>query len=141
MRLSLAGARAVVLGLAAIIAAAPAATPDPTYVALRQAVVTDTLVVENIVLRRDAGVLTLKSGTIGFTAPAMGRDTVAVFSGDAEFTLTPVTPMEKTYLKSLTEQESIKESFDRALFCFTDETGKEIRRRSLAPPTRDWRTF
>lgn len=127
MRLSVAGARAVVLGLAATFAVAPAATPDPTYTALRQAAVADVLVVENIVLRRDAGVLTLKSGTIGFTAPAMGRDTVAVFSGDAEFTLTPVTPMEKSYLKSLTEQESIKESFDRALFCFTDDTGKEIR--------------
>src|SRR5262249_31205244 len=44
-----------------------------------------------------------------------------------EFTLDPVVIIEKDYLKSLTEQDSIKESFDRALLCFTDETGKEIR--------------
>jgi hypothetical protein len=35
--------------------------------------------------------------------------------------------MEKSCLKSLREQESIKESCDRPLFCFTDDTGKETR--------------
>src|SRR5262249_15411291 len=71
--------------------------------------------------------LTLKSGTIGFTAQALGHDTVAVFAGEGEFTLTPVMAIEKNYLKALTDQESVKETFDRALFCFTDDTGKEIR--------------
>jgi hypothetical protein len=79
------------------------------------------------VLKRDAGTLTLKSRSIGFTPQAVGRDTVAAFVGEGEFTLTPVMQLERTHLKSLTEQESVKESFDRALFCFTDDTGKEIR--------------
>jgi len=103
------------------------ASTDSVYQTLRQSPVGEALVVENIVLRRDVGVLTLKTGTIGFTTPSTGRDTVAVFSGEAEFTLTPATSIEKTYLKSLTEQEAVKESFDRALLVFTDESGKEIR--------------
>jgi len=111
----------------ATLAASAAVTPDPNYQAMRQAPIAESFVVENIVLHRDAGTLTLKSGAIGFTAPVEGRDTVAVFSGEAEFTLTPVTPVEKNYLKSLTDQESVKETLDRALFCFTDDTGKEIR--------------
>jgi hypothetical protein len=63
---------------------------------LRQSAVTDSFVVDNFVLRRDAGVVRLKSGTIGFTAPADGRDTAAVFSGEGEFTLTPASAMERT---------------------------------------------
>lgn len=118
--------RAALLGLA-VFAASAAVAPDPVYQALRQAPIAESFVVENIVLHRDAGTLTLKSGSIGFTAPAQGRDTVAVFSGEAEFTLTPAAAIKKNYLKSLTEQDSVKESFDRALFTFTDDTGKEVR--------------
>src|SRR4051794_31704425 len=127
MHVTRAAVTPVFLGLAAAMAALPASTPDPTYQSLRQAPVGEAFVVENIVLRRDVGVLTLKSGTIAFTAPTMSRDTTAVFSGEAEFALTPATPMEKTYLKSLTDQDTVKESFDRALLIFTDDTGKEIR--------------
>ena len=78
-------------------------------------------------IRRDAGVLTLKSGTIGLTPPQMGRDTVAVFSGEGEFTFTPGLGVEQTYLKTLTGKTAVQERFDRALFCFTDATGKELR--------------
>jgi hypothetical protein len=126
MFLSRATARAGWLGLA-LLGAAAAASGDATYQSLRQAPVADAFVVENIVLHRDAGVIRLKSGTIGFTAPLDGRDTAAVFTGEGEFTLTPGTAMEKSYLKSLTEQESVTEAFDRAVLYFTDDTGKEIR--------------
>ena len=118
--------RAVLFGLT-VLSLGTAATPDPTYQALRQAPVAEAFIVENIVLRRDAGTITLKSGAIGFTALAMGRDTVAVFTGEGELTLTPATATEKNYLRSLTDQETIAESFDRAMFCFSDDTGKEIR--------------
>jgi len=111
--------------------AAPAAT-DRVYKAMREAAIADTLLVENVVLHRDAGVLTLKSGTIAFTAPAMGRDTVAVFVGEGEFAFTPGPAVEKAYLKSLTNQETVLESFDHALFCFSDDAGKEIRSQAKA---------
>src|SRR5262249_43475515 len=92
-------AHAVVMGIIASAAALAATSPDPTYKALREAPLADTFTVENIVLRRDAGVITLKSGTIGFTAPTLNRDTVAVFQGEGEFTLDPVVIIEKDYLK------------------------------------------
>jgi hypothetical protein len=119
--------RVVLLGVAASVAAVGAAPSDPVYQALRQATITEAYVVENIVLKRDVGTLTLKSGTIAFTPQTQGRDTVAVFSGEGEFTLTPAFALETNYLKSLTGEESVKETFDRAMLCFTDATGKEIR--------------
>jgi hypothetical protein len=104
-----------------------AVAADSNYQTLRQAPIADAFVVENVVLKRDLGVLTLKTGTIGLTAPVMGRDTVAVFSGDAEFTLTPKSVVELNYLKTVADLDTIKESFDRAVFYFTDDTGKELR--------------
>jgi hypothetical protein len=125
--------RAVLLFL--VVSSAAFAAADPVYQALRESALKDTLLVENIVLRRDAGVLTLKSGAIGFTAPALGRDTVAVFVGDGEFTFEPQSPFDKSYLKSLTQQDSVSESFDRALLCFSDDTGKELRASAKTPTT------
>ncbi|MBZ5727585.1 MAG: hypothetical protein LAP87_21630 [Acidobacteriia bacterium] len=133
MRISQISFRAVSLVLMATTAAFAAANADPVYRGLREAAIADTRVVENLVLRRDAGTLTLRSGTIGFTAPAMGRDTVAVFIGEGEFVFTPGTLLDRNYLKSLTGQESVREAFDRAMFCFTDETGQELRRDAKAP--------
>jgi hypothetical protein len=109
-----------------VLSAASAAT-DPLYKSLREAPLADSFVVENIVLKRDTGVLTLKTGAIAFTAPALGRDTIAVFSGEGEFTFTALSPIDKAYMASLTGQDSVSEQFDRALFCFSDDTGKEIR--------------
>jgi hypothetical protein len=126
MPLCQATARAAGLALS-LLAAASAATPDPMYQTLRQAPVAEAFVADNIVLKRDVGTLKLKSGTIGFTAPISGRDTVAVFSGEGELTLTPATPIEAAYLKRLTEQDSVTETFDRAVLYFTDDTGKELR--------------
>src|SRR5580658_3484420 len=107
--------------------AAFSATPntEPVYRALRDASVTDAFLVENIVLKRDNGVITLKSGTIGFTPKNLGRDTVAVFSGEGTFIFQPISPIEKNRLESLTgaPANTVLENFDRALFCFTDHTG------------------
>jgi hypothetical protein len=100
---------------------------DPIYTALREAGIKESFVVENLVIHKDAGVFTLKNGTIGLTAPQMGRDTVAVFSGDGEFTFTPALGIEAAYLKSITGKETVQERFDRALFCFTDKSGTELR--------------
>jgi hypothetical protein len=108
---------------------------DPAYKAMREAGIADRLVVDNIVLKRDAGVITLKTGAIGFTAPALGRDTIAVFVGEGEFTFTPQSRIDGDYMKSLTQQDTVTETFDRALFCFSDDTGKEIRASAKTPST------
>ncbi|HEX3747429.1 MAG TPA: M1 family aminopeptidase [Bryobacteraceae bacterium] len=94
---------------------------------MRDAALADSLVIENVVIKRDTGVITLKSGSLAFTAPAMGRDTIAVFEGEGEFTFTPRSAIDRNYMATLTGQIAVSETFDRALFCFTDDTGKEIR--------------
>jgi len=111
------------------------AATDPIYKAMREAGLADSLVVENIVLKRDAGILTLKTGAIAFTSPALGRDTVAVFVGEGEFTFIPQSPVDRNYLISLTGLEAVSETFDRALFCFTDDTAKDIRSSARTPST------
>jgi hypothetical protein len=110
-----------------------AVAADPTYQTLRDAGIGDSLLVENIVLHRDNGVLTLKTGAIALTPPVAGRDTLAVFVGEGEFTFDPVLPVEKAHLKLMTDQETVREPFDRALFCFSDDTGKEIRGQTRTP--------
>ena len=111
------------------------AAGDPVYKTLRDAPLGDSFVVEGIQLHRDGGVILLKNGVLAFTAPTLGRDTVAVFTGDAEFRFTPESNLDKNYMRSLTGQETVTESFDRALFCFTDDTGKEIRSAAKTPQT------
>ncbi len=111
-----------------------AAHADPVYLAMRDAPPAVTVVVENVVLHRDSATLRLKSGALAFTAPVMGRDTVAVFSGEGELVFDPVPAVEKNYLKSITGEESLDETFDRALLCFTDHTGDEIRRQTKPGP-------
>jgi hypothetical protein len=110
-----------------------AVAADPNYKTMRDAGIGDSLLVGNIALRRDNGVLTLKSGTIAFTPQVAGRDTLAVFVGEGEFTFDPVLPVEKAHLKIVTDQETVREPFDRALFCFSDDTGKEIRGQAKTP--------
>src|SRR5580658_9734823 len=116
--------------LALAASAAFSATPntEPVYRALRDAAVTDAFLVENIVLKRDNAVITLKSGTIAFTPKTLGRDTVAVFSGEGTFLFQPLSLIEKNRLSSImgTPANTVLETFDRALFCFTDRTGDEI---------------
>src|SRR5215469_8628042 len=117
--------RAAVLGMAAMVPAVVA--EDSAYRLLRDGGVVDARVVENIVLRRDNGVLTLKTGSIGFTAPVEGRDTVAVFSGEGSFAFDPVLPTEREHIRGIIGQEQVEETFDRALLCFTDHTADQIR--------------
>jgi len=118
--------------LAASVSAGFAAT-DPLYKSMREAALADSLVVENIVIKRDAGTITLKTGALAFTVPAMGRDTMAVFVGEGEFTFTALSPVDRNYMASLTGHDTVSEQFDRALFCFTDDTGKEIRASAKTP--------
>jgi hypothetical protein len=104
------------------------ANADPNYRALRAATIQETFRVENVVLKRDNGVLTLRSGVVSFARPVLGRVVMAVFRGDGQFTFTPVLDIERDYLVKIAEQKVVEESFDNALFAFTDATYEEIRK-------------
>lgn len=104
------------------------ANSDPNYRALRDAQPSETFEVKNLVLKRDLGVLRLKSGRISFIPPVLGRVTMAAFTGEGEFTLNPAIPTERNNLHLITDADSVRESFTRLALCFTDGTYDEIRR-------------
>lgn len=83
--------------------------------------------VNNLVLQRDAGTFTLKSGEIYFLKPAQGRRTGAVFIGEGEFSITPPVETEKQMLKFFTDSTEVKEQFSQLVMFFTDNTFNEIK--------------
>jgi len=86
--------------------------------------------VNNLVIKRDAGVFTLKSGEIYFTPAVKDRTFGAVFFGEGELSLTPPTEIEKhTLSRSRRKSRSPKLSPN---WCFTSPTSlltKSKRRR------------
>jgi hypothetical protein len=111
---------------------------DATYQKLRDAGVAESFVAEGITLQRDCATLHLKQGIISFAAPQMGKVTLAVFTGTGEFSLDPVAPIEKGYLKLVSGSETVQETFTQAVFVFTDSTYDEIKRnvKTLVPDPR-----
>jgi hypothetical protein len=105
-----------------------AANSDPNYRALRGASEFETFLVSGLRIKRDVGTLTLLSGAISFLPPVMGRVSMAVFSGEGEFTLEPAVGLEMDYLRKLTRLEAVKEPFGKAVLSFTDDTYDEVKR-------------
>ena len=56
---------------------------DPNYRALRDGTPSETFTVSNLTLKRDAGVITLRSGSVSFLPPVLGRVAIGVFSGSS----------------------------------------------------------
>src|ERR1700738_1694256 len=84
---------------------------DPEYRKLRDAQVSESVPVENVVIRRDVGVITLKRGTVSFDAAVEGRVTGAVFIGEGTFALSPAVPFERDHLKMAIGADSVAETF------------------------------
>jgi len=101
---------------------------DPVYKELRSlSAATDVFsgdygIVNNLALKKDAGVFLLKSGEVYFTKSVQGRTVGAVFIGSGEFQLTPPTEVEKKSLAIFTDAPDIKESFSGLTIFFTDDT-------------------
>lgn len=106
---------------------------DPVYQGLRGlSTATDAFsgpfaTVNNLVLKKDAAVFTLKSGEIYFLKSSGDRTTGAVFIGSGEFALVPPVDVEKKHLAIFTGAPEIKESFTTLTMFFTDETFNEIK--------------
>jgi hypothetical protein len=106
---------------------------DPVYKQLRSmssgpdAFSGDFATVNNLVLKKDAGVFTFKSGAIYFLKPVDGRTVGAVFIGSGEFSLVPPTPTERKHLAIFTDTEELREQFDGLTMFFTDKTLEEIK--------------
>ena len=102
------------------------ANNDPNYRALRDAGTVETYSVNELIIKRDRGVLVLHQGRISFTSAVLGRVTMASFSGNGEFTLTPLPASEVEYLRHFTSEDAIHEEFNRLALAFTDDTYREI---------------
>ena len=104
------------------------ANSDPNYRKLRDASLTESLLVENLELKRDVGTLTFRTGTLSFPAPVLGRVTMAVFSGRGSFRLTPAVQLEADHINLITGQTQVDEEFESAVLVFTDGTYEELKR-------------
>lgn len=94
---------------------------DPVYRSLRADVLGHSFALkENAKLSYDAGTFTFHHGVITFFEPVQGQVTGVVFVGDAEFTLTPLMPIDKAELRRRTNSEVFQEEFSRAVFRFTN---------------------
>jgi len=105
---------------------AVSANSDPNYRALRDGDLAETYDITGLTLKRDVGTITL-TGRISFLPAVLGKVPIGVFTGEGVFALVPAIDLEKKYLNLLTEKDSINEQFDRAIFCFTDQTYDEIK--------------
>ncbi len=91
--------------------------------------------VSNLVLKRDAGTFTFKSGNLYFLSPVSGKVTGAVFLGEGSFTMTPPIEVEKRNLALLTKEPRITEEFNQLVMRFTDDTLTEIERQTSITPS------
>ncbi|MEP7148091.1 MAG: M1 family aminopeptidase [Acidobacteriota bacterium] len=83
--------------------------------------------VNNLVLKRDAGYFTLKTGTVYFLKPIENRVTGAVFIGSGEFSLNPPIAVERKHLEIFVGTSIVRESFDTLTMFFTDDTFEAIK--------------
>jgi hypothetical protein len=105
---------------------------DPNYKLLRDGKPSETFAVQGLLLKRDIATITLSQGSISFLPPVQGRVTMGVFVGEGELQLAPILGTELDYLRKLTRQEMVKEQFDKAVLCFTDDSYNEIKSHATA---------
>jgi len=109
------------------------ANSDPVYGQLRQRSTDPASLsgsyasVNNLVLKRDRAIFTLKSGEVYFLSPVEGRTVGAVFIGEGELALTPPTDVEKRSISVFTNEFGITEQFTQLVLRFTDKTFEEIK--------------
>lgn len=105
------------------------ANEDPVYRQLRSIQLSpESITVNGFRMTRDAGIFTFRTGTFYLLQPVNGITTGAVFVGDASFSLTPPTRLERRYLSILAKENELVEQFHEAVFRFTDGTEADIRK-------------
>lgn len=104
-----------------------AANAHPSYKELRSvAVGTEAYEVNNFTLAKDTATFTL-SGTLHLLPPVQGKVTGAVFLGKGTMAYTPPIAVERAMLRNLTRGEDFSETFEKAVFRFTDDTADAIK--------------
>jgi len=84
--------------------------------------------VDSVIIQRDRGKLTFKTGTFYLVKPVLGKGTAAVFLGDGVFELKPPTKIERQQVLRFLDKDSLHENFSAAYLWFTDNTAHELER-------------
>jgi len=105
----------------------PLANSDPNYQALRTGRLSQVFRVSNLVLNRDAGTFTFRSGSFSFLPPVLGHVTTGVFLGDGNFELKPQSDLAATRLKRMMKADSVNEDFSAMVVFFSDGTFDQIK--------------
>lgn len=96
-----------------------------------------TAVIENLELKRDAGLFKFDEGKLFLTKSIRNRIYAAVFSGKGSFEAIPPTAVERAQVKRSVGEEVVFKTFDRVLLLFTDTTMTELQRSLLFTQTDD----
>ena len=108
------------------------ANSDPNYVALRNANPGASFRVANLTLKRDNATFIFTAGQFSFLPPVLGRVVAGVFTGEGTFRLEPAISLERSYLRQVSGEQTVDESFRSVVFWFTDYTFDEIKRQAQA---------
>jgi hypothetical protein len=108
----------------------PLANSDPNYQLLRTAKLSKVYQVSNLVLAREAGTLTFRSGSFSFLPPVMGHVTTGVFVGDGNFQLKTANNLAELRLKHMMGSEAVNEDFTAMVVFFSDATFDEVKEHS-----------
>jgi len=89
--------------------------------------------VNHLVLRRDAGQLTLERGKLYLLSPVGGRTVGAVFRGEARFAFAPTIPTEQVELQRFAGSPTLSDTVSEAILMFADSTGDQLRGLVVGP--------
>lgn len=87
----------------------------------------ESIAATGLTLKRDAATIQLNSGNVCFLKSVNGKTTGAIFVGEGRLLLDPPLPSERASLSVLTKEKEYSESFDHAVFRFTDATYDELK--------------
>jgi hypothetical protein len=109
--------------------AGKAPNADAMYQALRTiGLSSESSSANNLVIKRDAGEFTFRTGVFQFLNPVNGKVTGAVFLGDGSFSMVPPIASEKRSVYLLTKEPAVHEDFSAVVLRFTDDTYNEIKK-------------
>ena len=121
---------AVILLPAILTLQQPAAAYEPRYAELVNITprADRAATVSNLVLTRDVGQFTLKSGTLHLLQQIGGRTIGVVFNGDGMFVFAPPDETERQRLAHFEGQSALEAPFESLVLFFADSTAAELER-------------
>jgi hypothetical protein len=104
----------------------PFLNSDPVYRSLRWVGLGESYRAENVTVTLDVATFHLRDGTLTFLAPVNGVITGAIFIGDGEFHLKPVTVVDSQELARRASAPELNEEFTEVVFRFASDSRTKL---------------